>query len=200
MMNFRKILAIGAHPDDIELSAGGFLLRQIEQGSEVYVVVITDGEQRKGDRRLEQFRSSKKMGATLIGCGYLDMEDGFLRHDADLITILDNIIYKLKPDLILTHSEEDYNQDHIAVARAAKSANRHLMASMIAFPNGSDIFFDHTFNLVVDISRFAKRKGQVLGCFKSQKDRWYLNPKITLRDGFPIAKNIERLRIEFIRL
>ena len=76
----RSVLAIGAHPDDVELGCGGALLAHVAAGDTVTVLVMTGGENGPGDepqvdgRRAEQERAAATLGATLVWGGLRDCE------------------------------------------------------------------------------------------------------------------------------
>ena len=109
-----NILAIGAHPDDIELGCGGLLIKSARQGHNVYMYVITRGEA-SGDPRLrcmELIQSARFIGAKML---WIDnFEDATLTVNSKLINHLEYFIQKVHPDLILTHPLEDYHHDHRA--------------------------------------------------------------------------------------
>jgi N-acetylglucosamine malate deacetylase 1 len=113
------ILAIGVHPDDVELSASGTLLRHIAQGKKVGLLDLTRGELgTRGNaqlRTIEAQASAQKMGALVRE--QLDLADGFFCHsEANLLKIIP-IIRKYRPEIVLANAVQDRHPDH---GRAAK--------------------------------------------------------------------------------
>lgn len=121
-----SILAIGAHPDDLEFGCGGTLAAYARTGVDVYLFVATDGGQ-GGDpavRRREQEGSAAIMGARKVFWGgYHDTE---LPLSRELIERLEHTMHLVRPSLILVHSPGDTHQDHRHVAQAATSATRYV--------------------------------------------------------------------------
>ncbi len=113
------ILAIGAHPDDIELSCSGTLLKHIELGYRIGLCDLTQGE--LGSRGNETIRMKeatlayKKMGALVRE--NLMMKDGFFEHNLENILRLVTVIRKFQPEIVLANSISDRHPDH---GRAAK--------------------------------------------------------------------------------
>ena len=122
----RKVLAIGAHPDDIEIGCSGTLLKMADRGDEIYLYIATKGD-RGGDTEVrvrEAERSAEKMGAKeLIWGGFIDCE---IPHGLVLIQGLEEAVKKVKPDSLFVHSPEDTHQDHRGLAVAAQSAARRV--------------------------------------------------------------------------
>lgn len=113
------ILAIGVHPDDIELSCGGTLLKHIASGYKVGLLDLTRGE--LGTRGSAHLRTQEALeAARLMGAlvrVQLDLKDGFFSHDeANLLKII-TIIRHYQPEIVLCNALEDRHPDH---ARAAK--------------------------------------------------------------------------------
>ncbi len=197
--NKPRILAIGAHPDDIELYCGGTLLKMGHKGSEIHHLICTYGEGKGGDRMREnneacEFLRVKKRYA-------LGLFDSSLRHDKRLITGIDDVIREVQPDWIFTHSVNDYHQDHIAVARATKSANRRQEATLIVYPP-YDLAIPFKANLFVDIDDYFDKKLELLKIFKSQTKEWYMRPEVVEARslGTNIATYVEKFGVELMRL
>jgi len=121
-----KILAIGAHPDDIEIGCAGNLLKYANSGSDLYLMVMTAGE-KGGDtetRKAEQIKSAEILKARdLIWGGYQDTQ--LSPNMNRMISDIENILKKIKPDFFLAHFGDDSHQDHRSLYKAAVSASRH---------------------------------------------------------------------------
>ncbi|WP_158607785.1 PIG-L deacetylase family protein [Nocardia panacis] len=119
-----SLLAIGAHPDDVELGCGATLLLARRAGLPVTVVVMTDGSRGPGGvgvRAAEQRCAATRLGATLIMLGY---PDGRLAATTEVIGRLEAIIAVAAARIVLTHAREDSHQDHRAAAEATVAAAR----------------------------------------------------------------------------
>jgi LmbE family N-acetylglucosaminyl deacetylase len=122
----RRVLAIGAHPDDIEIGCSGTLLKMADMGSEVFIYIATKGE-RGGKPKVrvqEGERSAQRMSTKkLFWGGFIDCE---VPHTVELIESIEKAVQASTPDLLLVHYSEDTHQDHRALASAAQSAARRV--------------------------------------------------------------------------
>jgi LmbE family N-acetylglucosaminyl deacetylase len=121
-----NVLAIGAHPDDIEYGCGGTLTLYAQKGHAVYLFVATNGSRggRAATRRREQEHSKVVMGARRVFWGgYSDTE---LPYDRKLIVQLESVIKRVRPSMIFVNHPDDTHQDHRNLARAAVSATRYV--------------------------------------------------------------------------
>ena len=126
-----KILAVGAHGDDIELACGGTLAKAIECNHQVEMVLVTgSGSDDHNDvviRNKDEAKREAIMAATILGVDNLHIlgyQDTNVPYSAELISKLDKIILEFNPDIIFTHFVFDTHQDHIRTARyrVARSA------------------------------------------------------------------------------
>ncbi len=122
-----RILAIGAHPDDLEIYAFGTLCAWADMGASLTLAIATDGA--KGGvapaADLKRLRAQETTAA-LAPLGVplnLGFPDGALRADAALEDALRDLIRDSAPDLLLTHAPNDYHADHRALAAAALQAS-----------------------------------------------------------------------------
>jgi len=121
------VLAIGAHPDDIEIYAGGTLLKYIKNGDTVKLCVVTSGnighynytrEELAAIRKSEQLESAKKMGAEIMFLGLDErIEDNNVTRNAII-----NAIRWANPDVILTHFPGDSSIDHAIIGTIVKQS------------------------------------------------------------------------------
>ena len=121
-----NILALGAHPDDIEFGCGGALLKFARAGHSVFLYIATYGEL-GGDRmtrKREQLDAAEFLGAEKVFWGeFPDCELPMSRH---LITKVEDVINEVNPDYIFVHSNEDTHQDHRALSTTTLSATRYV--------------------------------------------------------------------------
>ncbi|MDQ1622339.1 MAG: hypothetical protein QOH19_757 [Actinomycetota bacterium] len=121
----RRVLAIGAHPDDLALACGGTLAKFVDSGHEVQGLVMSDGR-RGGDaleRSLDAQRGAAFMG--LAGMSHHNFPDTELaRHGQEMVSVIEAALVRHNPDIVLTHSSHGQHQDHLAVHLAVLRAAR----------------------------------------------------------------------------
>ena len=120
-----NILAIGAHPDDIEIGCGGTLIKYAEHGHRVYLMIVTDGERggKRMIRRREQEAAARLLGAKRIVWGrYQDTEVGV---DRRLIQLIERTIAEVEPSLVFIQHGDDTHQDHRHLSTCAVTATRY---------------------------------------------------------------------------
>ena len=111
-----KILAIGAHPDDIEIFMYGLISTYKKEGNQVFTMIATDGS--KGGSSKDDLLSKKREKETIAGLKkiskpiFLNIPDGELGEDPEHRKIIKENILKIMPNLIITHSHDDYHTDH----------------------------------------------------------------------------------------
>lgn len=166
-----NILAIGAHPDDIELGCGGLLIKSARQGHNVYMYSLTRGGA-GGDskqRSEELARSARFIKAKQL---WIDnFEDSKLTVNNDLINHIEFFIHKANPDLILTHSHGDVHHDHRAIALATLEAAR-FNSNVLSYEIPLSRNFDP--KVFVDISEVVNEKVELIEIFWSQQSKLYL--------------------------
>lgn len=159
------VLAVGAHPDDIEFGCGGTLARHRSRGDAITTVVISDGKL-GGDpqlRAIEQRRSADLLGADLICLG---LPDGDL--DRSLANQLDALFDDLAPDIVYTHRGDEIHQDHVRTAQAVKVAARNIGSLLLFESPRSPALATGVF---VDISNAFAEKLALVACHQSQVSR-----------------------------
>ena len=123
-----KILAIGAHPDDLEVLCGGTLALYSKKGHEVIMCHACNGDKGsavyKSDelikmRRKEAIEAAKLIGAESIWGG---MKDGEIVLDLETRSKVIDIFRMVNPDLVITHHPNDYQVDHVNISTLAFEA------------------------------------------------------------------------------
>jgi len=192
-----RALAVYAHPDDPEISAGGTLARWAEAGSEVWVLVTTRGDKGSSDpetdpdeladrRRAETAAAAEALG--LAGHFHLDYSDGELPDDQDLRAAIVRTVRELKPEAVLCPDPtavffgDGYfnHRDHRVTgwatldAIAPASGNPHYFADQLAdglaVHEVSTAYLSGTLdpNCWIDISEVLDRKIDALLCHESR--------------------------------
>ena len=124
-----RVLGVGAHPDDLEVHAGGTLARYARDGHEVFLAVCTDGAAghlRIPPEHLAQIRKREfTQAAEAIGAQahWMGEPDGFLFENEQTRVKMMEIIRWANPDVIITHYPEDYHPDHRAASRIVFGAS-----------------------------------------------------------------------------
>jgi LmbE family N-acetylglucosaminyl deacetylase len=116
----RRVLAVGAHPDDIELSCAGTLARFLGAGSEVHLAVACRGDRGGPEevRRREATEAAEVLGAPV---SFLGLGDADVRETPETRLLFVTLLRRVRPDLVITHGPDDYHDDHVRVGRLAES-------------------------------------------------------------------------------
>lgn len=185
MVNPVDILAFGAHPDDIELSCCGTLLRHIALGKSVGLCDLTLGElgtRGSAELRLVEAENARKnMGASFRH--NLELEDGFFDISKENLLKVIQIIRASKPTIVFANALEDRHPDHgrgaELVARASFLSGLRKIESMDENGQPQEPWRPrHVFHyiqdrnlpadFVVDITEFMDKKMELIFCFSSQ--------------------------------
>lgn len=170
----KRILAIGAHPDDIEMGCGGFIARSIKANIEVATAILSKCEDEvdneDGDLRAREYSESIKTLGIKDYYIYDFPNRDFPSHELKILDTLSELQDKIKPDLVLIPYLDDPHQDHRALAYAAIRTFRirETILQYEVLRHGSHTF---TPTLFVDITEFLDSKLEALKCYKSQFDR-----------------------------
>lgn len=182
-----NVLAVGCHPDDLEIGCSGTLAKLASQGHCVTMVHVANGdkghkvipsEQLKEIRAREALVSGALIGADVIN---LDTPDLLVKSDNDvLIYRLTDIIRQTQPSYIITHPPQDYMKDHMEVSKAVFDASfaatvPHYGTKFPAYDKVAPVYYMDTVagvNFIpteyVDISDFIDVKLQMVDCHESQ--------------------------------
>ena len=167
-----NILAIGAHPDDIEFGCGGTLLKYSRLGHNVNLMVITDGSCGADGqlRRAEQEQSARFIGAKGVLWGGLT--DTQVVDNHDLILKIEDAVKKTSPDIVFLNFYDDVHQDHRAVAQAGLSATRYIK-EVLFYEVPTTLHFEP--DIFTDIQEVLEDKLKLLGMHASQVHRTKVN-------------------------
>lgn len=165
-----NILALGAHPDDIEFGCGGTFLKFSKEENNIYFLVLTRGEY-GGDPQLrykEQEEALKLLGIKKIFWGgYTDTE---LPNDRTIITHIDKIIQEVNPDEVYVNYIEDIHQDHRILARCTLAATRYIK-KVFFYEDYTSSNFDP--DIFVDIEDVLEQKQELIRLYESQVKKSY---------------------------
>jgi LmbE family N-acetylglucosaminyl deacetylase len=225
----RRVLAIYAHPDDPDVSCGGTLAAWAAAGSVVHTVICTDGGKGTPDpsrdpvdlvreRTTEAASAAAVLG--LAGQELLGLADGELADDAAFRGSLVAVVRRLRPDVVLCPDPtavffgQDYfnHRDHRVTGYAALDAVSPAAAMPWYFPEAgpahqvSTVLMSGTLepDVWVDITETVDRKGEAVGCHRSQfpdGEEWAATAmRLAAQDagklvGVPCAEGFRRLRL-----
>lgn len=179
------ILAIGIHPDDVELGCCGTLMRHAAQGKTFGILDLSAGE--LGTRGTPELRRREAMNAAaLLGASFreiLDIPDGLFVHEPEQWLKIVQVIRTCQPDIVLCNAVDDRHPDHGRASKMTQDACFYSGLSKIATfnPDGSlqekwrpaavySYIQDKqlTPDFVVDITPWAERKMEAILTFRSQ--------------------------------
>lgn len=170
-----KVLAIAGHADDIELGAGGSILKHTSTGDEVTLLLVTHSEYCDYNGNLVRSRivaaSEAQIAANIMGINNiicLDYETKEVLYTVELIEDLNRVIDDLKPDIIYTHWHGDANQDHSAIAHATIIAARNTPRVLMYRSNWNPTVKNFEGNFIVDISDHMEGKIRAIKAHRSE--------------------------------
>lgn len=178
------ILAIGAHPDDVELSAAGTLLKHRAMGYKTGVIDLTQGE--LGSRGSKEIRKEEaEAAAKILGLTdrvNLKMADGFFEHSEENLRLIIEQIRRFKPEIVLLNAVSDRHPDHGRGSKLASEACflaglRRIETSWNGVPQEAhrpksvyhyiqDRYLKPDF--VVDVTDFVEQKFDSIKAYKTQ--------------------------------
>lgn len=166
-----NIMCIGAHPDDIELGSAGTILKHLQNGDEVYALILTNGEMGNHpiDRR-ECLDSLKKIGIKNENIVFGNFPDGFVEANLKTIKFIEDNLKKYKIQRVYTHSPDDRHQDHRNLSLSVTSAARKI-PEIFHFqgPSTHLSFVPHYF---IELSKEeVDKKIESLSCYKTQVEK-----------------------------
>lgn len=181
-----RVLAVGAHPDDLELLCAGTLAKYASQGH--HVIMCHAGIGDKGHfhipndelaaiRRKEAQDSASRIGAESVCLGLPDCE---MFIDRPTLVLFMDMIREADPDVIITHSPTDYMPDHRVVSQLVYDASFHstlpnfhtdrpanrTVTPVYYMDNLAGVDFAPT--EYVDVSEFIEKKKEMMLCHQSQ--------------------------------
>ena len=174
-----EILAVGAHPDDVELGCGGTLALLARRGRSVGILDLTRGE--AGTRGTPQTRAAEAAeSARILGARFrdgLDLGDGNLRTDRAAELEVIDVIRRRRPRLVFAPLPNDRHPDHVRAGRLV--ADAAFYAGLRSLETGRPphrpqqvVFFPSTFlaepTFLVDVTAFLETKLAAVRAFRSQ--------------------------------
>ncbi|HEX9064026.1 MAG TPA: response regulator [Streptosporangiaceae bacterium] len=168
----QSVLAIGAHPDDVEIGAAGTLIAHRRLGHEVAILTLSRGARggTEDTRAKESVRAAEVIGATLF---HEDLQDAAIGEGDPTIGAISRVVAEVEPTLVYTHSPHDVHQDHRNTYRAAMVAVRQVGRVYCFQSPSATVDFRPTRFVAIDEN--IERKIAAIDAFASQVQiRWYL--------------------------
>ena len=178
------ILAFGAHPDDVEISSGGTILKYISEGKKIGIIDLTKGE--LGTRGSAELRMEEaKKASTLLSLSIrknLNMKDGFFEETEENKLKIIQEIRTYQPEIVLANSISDRHPDHGNAGKLI--ADACFLAGLQKIETKIDGIVQEAFrprlvlhyiqdyfiepDIAIDVSAFTEEKIKVIQSYKSQ--------------------------------
>jgi LmbE family N-acetylglucosaminyl deacetylase len=175
----KKVLFLGAHPDDIELGCGA-LIHHIAGISQVHCVTLSDNQQNHALKNVvkEKARSMAILGVPKDRVTYGPFATRvFPEARQEILEYLLKLRTDLEPDIIFVHSRQDVHQDHLAINDEALRAYRGITLLGYDVVRSSYGFFPHF--LVAVTEQDVKAKVAALAQYETYRDKYYFNAELT---------------------
>jgi LmbE family N-acetylglucosaminyl deacetylase len=204
-MNFfgKRVLFLGAHPDDIELGCGA-LLHHIVKQTDVLCVTLSDNQKNPD---LQNVKGEHFASMAILGVPREKIVFGpfttrvFPNARQEILEYFLSLRRDFNPDLIFVHSKQDVHQDHLTMTDESLRAFRGITVLGFDVVRSSYGFFPH---FLVEVSEEdVNKKIEALACYETYRDRYYFNRELTrsimIRHGAlaecPFAEGFDILRI-----
>jgi LmbE family N-acetylglucosaminyl deacetylase len=167
------ILAIGAHPDDIEIGCGATLAKHKARGDIVHGLILTGGGQH-GNPLIRE--SEVRRAASIVGIkslSFADLEDTYIFENLRAtILAIEALVEQINPDIVYSHSEHDRHQDHLGAFLATRVACRKI-AQVLLYETPSIL---PTFNpqVFINIEDTIEKKLDAIRVYASQSSSYYM--------------------------
>jgi LmbE family N-acetylglucosaminyl deacetylase len=160
-----RVLALGAHPDDIEAGCGGTLIKYALNGHRVFQMVMTAGERggKGAARKREQQRASRHLHVEKVYWG--GYPDTKVPAGQELIRKIERVVKAVDPHFIFVHYHDDTHQDHRHLAISTVTATRYTR-NVLFYEGPTTQNFSPT--VFVDIDPVLQKKISALKAHQSQ--------------------------------
>lgn len=202
-----RVLAFGAHPDDIEVGMGGTIAKYSKNKHAVLMVIATVPSKREA-RWEEAEDAAKILGAELL---ILDIDPDKMVFSRELVRRFDEVTREYSPDIVYTHWNHDSHQDHVAVANSVTASMRKNNCSLYMYEQtipGGIVPYGFRTQSFVDISKMIETKINSVVAHKSQvkiNDEWWLygikgramyrgyQINVKFAEAFEVVKEVEKI-------
>jgi LmbE family N-acetylglucosaminyl deacetylase len=172
-----RIMAIGAHPDDIEIGCGATLAKLRDSGHVISGLVMTAGE--VGGRGHIRVKEAKK-SSIFLGVDQLKIkpfqDTKLAEHNTEMVKAIEDVIEEFSPDIAFTHSEHDIHQDHQSVHYATLRAGRNL-GTILCYESPSATQ-DFRPNFFMEIDKYIDIKIESIKEHRDQRKKSFVQPEL----------------------
>lgn len=175
----RRVLFLGAHPDDIELGCGA-LLHHIVKHTEILCVTLSDNQKNPD---LKNVKAEHYQAMTVLGVPSEKIVLGpfttrvFPDARQEILEYFLSLRRDFNPDLIFVHSKQDVHQDHLTMTDESLRAFRGITVLGFDVVRSSYGFFPHF--LVEVTEEDVNKKIEALACYETYRDKYYFNSELT---------------------
>jgi len=199
----KRVLFLGAHPDDIELGCGA-LIHHIAGISEVHCVTLSDNQKNPSLKNvvIEHYKSMAILGVPRENAVFGKFTTRiFPDARQEILEYFLKLRDELQPDIIFVHSQQDVHQDHNTMTEESLRAFRGITVLGFDVVRSSYDFFPH---FLVEVSEEdVEAKIKALSQYETYRDKYYFNNELTrsisIRHGalaeIPYAEGFDILRI-----
>lgn len=196
------VVAIGAHPDDVEMTVGGTLAKLVSRGKRVAIVDLTRGEMGSNGTP-EQRAAEAAAAAKILGVSErinLDLGDGVFENTLENRVKIIEVLRDLRPSVVLANYWEDLHPDHVTTGRMVHDIMypigfKNFPAKGTAYrPNEFLFYMSHfTFepSFIVDVTEHHDKKLQAVRCYESQLFNHHFDRAPTLIGDPEFLKRLE---------
>jgi LmbE family N-acetylglucosaminyl deacetylase len=173
-------LALGSHPDDIEIGAGGTLLQLADNWPllRVHYVVFTGTPERQNEARRA---ASAFLPSTDVSVEMFDLPEGRLPvHWADVKTILENVARSTSADFVLAPALHDAHQDHRTLAEIVPTVFRDILYLAYEIPKWDGDMWRPSIYVPLPIETIHRKLELLDHCFPSQRHKRWWNREVFL--------------------
>lgn len=167
-----KVLAIGAHYDDIEIGCGGSLLKHRNNNDDISLLIVSKSNysdqnhirtelMAKGEGKI----NSEKLNAKLLHGNFETLQ---LKANSELIFYICKVVNDIKPDIVYTHFYGDQHLDHEAISKSSLIACRNVKKLLMYMSNVYQTTISFDPNYYNDISDVHDEKIELIETFKSE--------------------------------
>jgi LmbE family N-acetylglucosaminyl deacetylase len=211
-----RVLAVGAHPDDLDILCAGTLAKYAARGDQVVMAISTNGEAGSNGTTMEetsQIREKEaRASAAIVGAEliWLDYHDEFLYENEKVRLRYIDLVRQARPDVIITHDpQSDYHPDHLTTGQLLWNTRVMAAASIIktehpAWPKIPDLYFMDTIGGInfqpqdyVDITSTMDKKRKMLSQHVSQIEFMKKRYDMTLVEFMEICTAFRGLQRQF---
>ena len=171
----KKVVSIGAHPDDVEIGTGGSLAKHTDKGDDTHIILCTLGGV-SGDPKVREQEALAAAGILGAHLHIIDYPVSKLNEPSyDFVKVIKKVIDEINPDRIYVHSPFDYHQVHVTVCRSAIRAAKNIK-QILFYEETASTTADFKPNAFVDVTNYIDLKIKSAEVHRTQSSKIYMQP------------------------